>query len=97
LRAVREGAAPHTDERAVAPSLDALEGLLATRRDAAERRAMTELDALLETLGARAVVEIGTELAGREIETEAELDRLLGELRRRVVHELAANHRVRLR
>jgi hypothetical protein len=97
LRTVREGSAPNTDERAVAPSLDALDGLLAARRDAAERRAMTELDALLETMGARAVVEVTLELAGREIETEAELERALDEIRRRVVHELTQNHRVRFK
>jgi hypothetical protein len=43
------------------------------------------------------VAEVTIELSGREIATEAELDRVLAELRRRVLHEFAAHHRVRLR
>jgi hypothetical protein len=97
LRHLREGAAPGTDERAVAPALEALEGQLAARRDVAEAKALAQLDALLETLGETPVVEVALDLGGREIETEAELERLLDEVRRRILHQLAARHRVRLR
>jgi hypothetical protein len=97
LSHLRDGAARGTDERAVAPPLEALETLLATKRVAAASKARAELDALLEGMGETPVVEVAVELSGREIETEAELDRLLAELRRRVLHELAVRHRVRLR
>ncbi|AUX22426.1 hypothetical protein SOCEGT47_029290 [Sorangium cellulosum] len=97
LRHLREGAAPNTDERAVAPALEVLEGLLAARREAAEARALAQLDTLLEGLGATPVVEVALDLGGREIDSAAALDRLLDEIRRRVLHELDARHRVRLR
>ena len=97
LHHLREGGAAGTDENAIAPALEGLETHLAARRDAAERKAITQLDATLEAIGATPVVEVTVELSGREIENEAELDRLLVEIRTRVVHELSAHHRVRLR
>jgi hypothetical protein len=48
-------------------------------------------------MGAGATVEIATGLSGREIRTEGELDRLLQALRERVLAELAAKNRVRLK
>ncbi|WP_437640373.1 hypothetical protein [Sorangium sp. So ce854] len=42
------------------------------------------------------MVEAVLGLNGREVESAAELERLLDELRRRILHELAARHRVRL-
>lgn len=97
LQHLREGAAAQTDERAIAPPLDVLEGQLATRRQAAEHKALQQLDALRESSGERPVVEVTLGLAGRELETEAELDRLLADLRARILHELVAKHRVRLK
>ena len=97
LRHLREGTSPGTDENAIAPALEALESQLAARREAAEQKARAALDALLESLGETPVVEVAFDLSGREVETEAELERLLDELRRRILHELSAHHRVRLR
>ncbi|MGD0680306.1 MAG: BREX system P-loop protein BrxC, partial [Polyangiaceae bacterium] len=97
LRHLTEGTAPGTDEKAIAPALEALEGQLAARREAAETKALQHFDELRVTLGAAPVVEIDLGLGGREIESEADLDRLLADLRARIVHELAARHRVRLR
>lgn len=97
LRHLREGAAPGTDERAIAPPLEALETLLASRREVAEGKARAQLDALLEALGETPVVEVALEVSGREVESEADLERLLDEIRRRILHELAAHHRVRVR
>ena len=97
LHHLREGAVANTDENAIAPALEALEGQLAARRESAERKAENHLDEILTTLGASPIVEVTVELSGQEITTEAELDRVLADVRRRVVHELSAHHRVRLR
>lgn len=97
LRHLSDGAAANTDERAVVPALDVLEGQLAMRRQASEAKALAQLDALLEGLGDTPVVEVALQLSGREVDTAAELERLLDEVRRRILHELAAHHRVRLR
>jgi len=43
------------------------------------------------------MVEVALDLGGREIADAEELERLLNELRKRVLHELAAHHRVRLK
>jgi hypothetical protein len=85
------------DEDWSSPPFEALESHLTQRRDAAEAKARAQLDEILEKGGASPVVELEVSLAGREIETEAELDRVLDELRRRVLHQLAAKHRVRLK
>lgn len=81
----------------VAPALETLEVFLAERRQAAERKALAELDSLLEEVGAGATVEIALELSGRELRSVAEFERLLESLRARVLPELTANHRVRLK
>jgi hypothetical protein len=97
LQHLREGAAANTDERSVAPPLEALDGQLGIRRETAEHKALQQLDAFRESSGERPVVEVALSLGGRELETEAELERLLADLRARVLHELAAKHRVRLK
>jgi len=97
LRHLREGAAAGTDERAIAPALEVLEGLLQARRDAGEKKALLELDAILEGKGGTPMVEVALDLGGREIADAEELERLLNELRKRILHELAAHHRVRLK
>ena len=97
LRHLREGAAAGTDERAVAPALEALEGQLAARRKVAEGKARAQLDAELEGIGQTPIVEVALHLSGRELSTEAELERMLEEVRWRILHELSSNHRVRVR
>jgi hypothetical protein len=93
LRYLTEGAASGTDERSVAPPIEALEAMLATKREMAEAKALAKLDALLGT----PTVDVVFDFAGREIKSEAELERLLEEIRERVMHELRARHRVRLK
>jgi len=93
LRYLSEGAASGTDDKAVAPPLEALEALLAMRRETAEAKALARLDALLGT----PTVDVVLDFAGREIKTEADLDRVIDELRRKVLLELGAHHVVRLK
>jgi hypothetical protein len=97
LRPLQEAGTAGGGEDDVVPPLETLEAYLAGRRQSAEQKALSELDALLEEIGAGATVEVPLELSGREIRTESELDRLLENLRQRVLAELAANHRVRLK
>ena len=97
LRHLRDGAAPGTDEHAIAPPLEALAPQLAARREAAETKALAALDELLAKRGEAPTVDVALDLRGREVRTEAELDRLIDELRQRILHELGAGHRVRLR
>jgi hypothetical protein len=92
LQHVHDGAA-NTDEKAIAPPVELLEVQLAARRQAGEEKALLELDGF----GPRPTVEVPVGLVGRELETVAELDRLLDDLRERVLRELARNHRVRLK
>jgi hypothetical protein len=93
LRYLSEGAASGTDDKAVAPPHEALEALLAMRRETAEAKALARLDALLGT----PTVDVVLDFAGREIKTEADLDRVIDELRRKVLLELGAHHVVRLK
>ncbi len=93
LRYLSEGAASGTDDKAVAPPVEALEALLAMRRETAEAKALARLDALLGT----PTVDVVLDFAGREIKTEADLERVIDELRRKVLLELGAHHVVRLK
>lgn len=97
LRHLQDAAGAGGTEDDVAPALETLESFLSERRRTAEQKALTELDALLEEIGAGATVEIRLELSGREIRSESEFERLLEALRKRVSEELARNHRVRLK
>jgi hypothetical protein len=97
LGALREGADAKTDERSVAPPLEGLATILAARRDEAENHARLKLDAYRAKDGENPVVEVTLGLAGREIGTAGELERALDEVRQRVVVQLEARHRVRLR
>jgi hypothetical protein len=97
LRHLREGGAATTDENAVAPPIETLEVQLAARLDAAKQKALAQLGAVLESLGEAPTVELSLDFSGREIKSEAELDRFLEELRRRILHELSSKHRVRLK
>lgn len=97
LRHLQDVAAAGGTENDVAPALETLEVFLAERRQAAEHKALAELDSLLEEVGAGATVEIALGLSGREVRTVTEFERLLEDLRKRVLSELSANHRVRLK
>lgn len=97
LSPVRDGAAVDTDDNAIAPELAILDDLFGGRLDAAEHRALARLDDLLEGRGRKPTVELLVCAAGRLIDDAKELDRWLDELRQRVLRELDAKHRVRLR
>lgn len=97
LSPVRDGAAVDTDDNAIAPELPILDDLFGGRLDAAEHRALARLDDLLEGRGRKPTVELLVCAAGRLIDDAKELDRWLDELRQRVLRELDAKHRVRLR
>ncbi len=94
---LRAGAAANTDEKAIAPALEVLPTLLRDRLEHATEKALMQLSALLEAQGGPPTVEVSLEFRGREIKTEAELDRFIEELRRRIAHELSANNYVRLK
>jgi hypothetical protein len=97
LRHLQDGAAAGTDENAVVPALETLETVLETKRQAAESRALAELDEQLEGMGRSPTVEVALRLSGREIQDEQELERLLDEIRTQILHQLVAHHRVRLK
>jgi len=94
---LRVGGAANTDEKAVVPALEVLPTLLRDRLEHATEKALLQLSALLEAQGGPPTVEVSLEFRGREIKSEAELDRFIEELRRKIVHELSANNYVRLK
>jgi hypothetical protein len=94
---LREGAPLPTKADDLVPQLRLLDDLFATRLQAAEHKARAQLDEILATLGESPTVEVDLELKGRVIRDGAELERALGEVRGRVVRELEAGHRVRLK
>jgi hypothetical protein len=79
------------------PPLRLLDDMFAARLESASHKAQTQLDEVLETLGESPTVEVDLELRGRLVRSATELDRVLAEIRDRIVRELAANHRVRLK
>lgn len=83
--------------RELRPTLDEIEQLFSTRLLRAEDDANNELDRLLvqQTKSEVVVTRLDPRLRGREIDTEAELEELLAELRERVSSELKKKHRVR--
>jgi hypothetical protein len=94
---LREHSAVNTDAKAIQPELAVLDSLFKSRLDTARAEAVAYLDDLLEQLGEKPTVEVLLQLAGRMIGTPAALDRLLAEVRQQILHQLEANHRVRLR
>jgi hypothetical protein len=69
----------------------------AARLEAAEDKALAQLDDLLEAGGEAPTVNVELAVVGREIDTERELERFLKELDDRLRPELKSGHRVRLR
>ncbi|HKY38425.1 MAG TPA: BREX system P-loop protein BrxC [Polyangiaceae bacterium] len=94
---LREGAPLQTTAEQLVPPLRLLDDMFAARLESASHKAQTQLDELLETLGESPTVEVDLELRGRLVRSVTELDRVLAEIRDRIVRELAANHRVRLK
>src|SRR5690606_7254152 len=79
------------------PPLETLAVYLDTKRRDGEAKALRQLDALLTDKGEKPTVEVSARVAGREVADEGDLERLLTELRDRILHELRAGHRVRLK
>jgi hypothetical protein len=94
---VREGAPIPTKPEDLAPPLHLLDDLFATRLQAAEQKAQAQLDDVLQSLGESPTVEVDLELRNRVLRSASDLDRVLGEIRDRIVRELEAGHRVRLK
>lgn len=94
---LREHARLDTDAKAIQPELAVLDSLFQARLDKAQQKALSRLDELLEKIIGKPTVEVSLQLAGTLIATPAELERLLEDIRRQIVHQLDANHRVRLR
>lgn len=97
LSHLREGAAFDTKLDSPVPSLGDLEVGSSGRVRAGLEKALLHLDELCEAHGARPTVTVPLGVSGREIETEAELERLLDEVRQHILGELRAGRRVRLR
>lgn len=85
-----------SDQDAISPGLDQLRDAFERALPIAEREADDRLDAILSEGAKRLVRKVSHNLANREVDDIAELDRTLSELRERVVVELTAGHRVRL-
>ncbi len=81
-----------TTPDAVAPALSALDAHFALALRAAEDEANERLDDLVAPL----VERVDLELRGREVETEADVDRLVEEIRERLKAKLGDNKRLRL-
>ncbi len=85
-----------TDADATAPTLAELRDAFARRLPAARAEATDRLDAVLSEGNAPPVRRLPVNLSGREIKDEADLERVLDELRQRVREQLKAGGRVRL-
>jgi hypothetical protein len=94
---LREGAPIQTKAEDLVPALRLLDNLFAAWLEAAEHKAQTQLDEILETFGESPTVEVELELRGRMVRSASELDRLLADVRDRIVRELEANHRIRIK
>jgi hypothetical protein len=85
-----------TDEAAVSPGLDQLRDGFERALPLAERDADERFDAIRSEGTRRLVRKVSHNLGNRELADADDLERALGELRARVMVELAAGHRVRL-
>lgn len=95
LRPISEALAI-SDVEAISPGLDQLRDVFERSLPLAEREADDRLDTILSEGTQQLVSKVAHNLGNREVGSEAELGRALGELRERVLVELAAGHRVRL-
>ena len=85
-----------TDDTTIVPSLDQLRDGFERALVIAEKDAGDRLDALLSEGDRPIIRKLVVGLAGREVSSIEELDRVLGDVRARVVIELAAGAKVRL-
>ncbi|WP_373510950.1 BREX system P-loop protein BrxC [Thiocapsa sp.] len=85
-----------TTEDAVAPSLDDLETPFLVRLEQAEQSADDILDGILSAGRRPLIVKMDLSLRNREIATEADVDSLLEEIRKRLLEQIDAGVRVRI-
>jgi hypothetical protein len=97
LEHVRTGAAFDTTVEAPVPSLGDLQERSASRVNGAFDKALLQLDELRESHGEKPTIGVALAISGREIGTEAELERFLDEVRQQLAKELRAGHRIRLK
>ncbi len=95
LRPIAE-ALPDTSEEAIFPELTQLRDGARHALDEAAEEANERLDQILSEDDEVPVRKVGLRLRNREIRSQAELDRMLDELRSRIEPELRAGRRVRL-
>ncbi len=95
LRPIAE-AVTSTSAEAVAPTLAALEGPFLLALQQAEETANEHLDEILSEGRRHLVVKVDLSLRNREVATEAEVDSLLVEIRRRLLEQIGAGARVRI-
>jgi len=86
-----------TTDAALSPGLDELRERFPERLRRAEEAALEALDEALDEAERVKVTVLDADLRGKEFGTEEELDGYLRDLRERVVTQLRAGHRVRIR
>lgn len=96
LEHVRTGGAFDHNVDAPVPSLETLHRGSPPKVQTAFDKALLQLDEFRERKGAKPTINVALKLSGRELETEDALERLLTELRERLLKELRVGHRVRL-
>jgi hypothetical protein len=79
------------------PSLGELQAQFPARLQRALDQALDLLDELREDRGEKPTVTVALHTSRRELDSEAALDRFLGELREQLLKELQSGHRVRLK
>lgn len=89
-------AATDTPEEAVAPPLVDLRDRFVLALRAAEEAANHRLDAVLSEGDSRMISPLDLGLRGKEVKTEADVDRLVEEIRERLLEQLRQGARIRL-
>lgn len=95
LRPIREALVDSTPE-AVSPTLSYLRDSVPSRLTEAAAEANRRLDAFLAEVDKVQVIPFRTELSGRELQSEQDVDHLLEELRERLLAQLKGDVRIRL-
>jgi hypothetical protein len=85
-----------TTAEAVAPTLAALDAPFVLALQQAEETANELLDEILSEGERPLIVKVDLSLRNREIATESEVESLLGEIRKRLLEQIAAGARVRI-
>ena len=90
------GAVTTTTADAIAPSLTALKDPFSQRLRTAEDAANEVLDSILSEGNKPLVVKVDLRLRNRELKSEADVEALVGEIRKRLVEQIRSGARIRL-